>query len=183
MRIITGIYKGRSLSTVKDNSVRPATDRVKGSIFNMLQNRLDLHGALVLDLFAGSGSLGFEALSRGAERVTFVDDQKAALDSLESNAESLGCTDQCEIIEDDAMTFLRRGATRQYDLIFADPPYVWEGISTLPTEIITRGLLQKSGLLIIEHAKQAVFAPSGAYAPPLCREFGNTRVSFFTQPG
>ena len=181
MRIITGIYKGRPLTTVKDNSIRPATDRVKGSIFNMLQNRLDLNGALVLDLFAGSGSLGFEALSRGAERVTFVDDQKGALDSLESNAESLGCTDQCDIIREDALTFLRRGAGH-YDLIFADPPYAWEGIASLPAEIITRGLLRKSGLLIIEHSKQAAFAPSGAFEPPLCREFGNTRVSFFTQP-
>lgn len=180
MRIITGIYKGRNLTTVKDNSVRPATDRVKGSIFNMLQNRLDLNGAHVLDLFAGSGSLGFEALSRGAARVTFVDDQKAALNSLEQNAESLGCADQCEIIEEDALTFLRRGAG-SYDLIFADPPYAWEGIASLPAEILTRGLLKRPGLLIIEHSKQATFAPLGAIAPPLCREFGNTRVSFFTQ--
>ena len=181
MRIITGIYKGRTLTTVKDNSVRPATDRVKGSIFNMLQNRIDLNGALVLDLFAGSGSLGFEALSRGAERVTFVDDQKSALDSLERNAESLGCTDQCEIIEEDAMTFLRRAGARRFDLIFADPPYAWDAIATLPAEIIARGLLQRSGLLIIEHSKQAAFAPSDAFAAPLTREFGNTRVSFFTQ--
>lgn len=181
MRIITGIYKGRSISTVRDNSVRPATDRVKGAIFNVLQNRLDLNGAHVLDLFAGSGSLGFEALSRGAERVTFVDDQRAALDVLEENAASLGCTDACEIIEDDVEPFLRR-SSESYDLVFADPPYAWPQVGSLPGGIIAKGLLRKEGFLIIEHSKQAAFPESAAYRAAVCKEFGNTRVTFFVQP-
>src|SRR5436309_12926687 len=86
MRIITGKFKGRVLSTVRDNSVRPATDRVKGMIFNVLQNRLRLEGAIVLDLFAGSGSLGFEALSRAADRVVFVDDRSEAIEVIGRNA-------------------------------------------------------------------------------------------------
>jgi 16S rRNA (guanine(966)-N(2))-methyltransferase RsmD len=181
MRIITGIYKGRTLATVKDNSVRPATDRVKGTIFNVLQNRLALDGVKVLDLFAGSGSLGFEALSRGAAHVTFVDLHRKALDMIERNAETLGCLDDCDILEDDATGFLRR-ARGPYELIFADPPYAWEGVATLPADIMAAGLLGKEGFLIIEHSKQAAFAPSGAYSVAVCKEFGNTRVSFIVHP-
>jgi 16S rRNA (guanine(966)-N(2))-methyltransferase RsmD len=181
MRIITGIYKGRTLQTVRDNSVRPATDRVKGTIFNVLQNRLDLNGARVLDLFAGSGSLGFEALSRGAAHVTFVDLQRSALAMIERNAEALGCIEECDIFEDDAHSFLRR-APAPFDLIFADPPYAWEGIGMLPSDILAAGLLRKQGFLIIEHSKQAAFAPGGSYEVAVCKEFGNTRVSFIVQP-
>ena len=167
--------------TVPDNSVRPVTDRVKGTIFNVLQNRLSLDGASVLDLFAGSGSLGFEALSRGAGRATFVDASKDALDALEENVSHLGCADSCEIFEEDAIAFVRRG-TGSYDLIFADPPYAWGGIATLPAAIVTKGLLKKDGFLIIEHSKQAEFEPSDAVQAAVCKEFGNTRVTFFTHP-
>lgn len=179
VRIITGKYKGRQLTTVRDNSVRPATDRVKGSIFNVLQNRLALQDAVVLDLFAGSGSLGFEALSRGAGQVVFVDGSSAALDAVEENAEELDCLDSCELVEDDALSFIRR-EHREFDLIFADPPYAWESIPLLPVEIVTRKLLKKQGFLIIEHSKQTEFQSNENYKLSVRKEFGNTRVSFFT---
>src|SRR3990170_248375 len=99
MRVISGTYKGRVLRTVRDQRVRPATDRVKESIFNILQNRIDLHGAHVLDLFAGSGSLGFEALSRGAAEVVFVDEWQGATRIIEENIKLLQCDDRCDVVK------------------------------------------------------------------------------------
>ena len=131
MRIITGLYKGRVLKTVRDLSVRPATERVRQTLFNMLANRIDFEGISVLDMFAGSGSLGFEALSRGAARVTFVEDSEEAAGFLEENARLLGCEDAVEILQMDAMGLLnaRHGI---YDLVFADPPYSYEHTGEIP---------------------------------------------------
>lgn len=178
MRIIAGKYKGRRLETVRDLSVRPATDRVKGTIYNMLQNRLNIVGATVLDLFAGSGSLGFEALSRGAERVVFVDVGDESYDAMTANAEKLGCLPSCSIILMDAIRFL--DYTRDiFNLIFADPPYRYERISELPRLIFERKLLKKGGFLIIEHSKKTTFEPHPLYRMMLQKEFGNTRLSIF----
>ena len=182
MRIITGKFKGRSLTTVEDMSVRPVTDRVKGSIFNMLQNRLDLRGIAVLDLFAGSGSLGFEALSRGSLRVVFVDDDHKALDAIEENAEHLDCLASCEIIQSDSFSYMGRLVGEEFSLIFADPPYAYERTPDIPAEIFQHQLLKKEGLLIIEHDRRTTFPLSPLFSMAVQREFGNTRISFFTHP-
>ncbi len=179
MRIITGKYKGRKLVSVRDNSVRPATDRVKGTIFNVLQSRLRLTGAYVLDVFAGSGSLGFEALSRGASATVFVDDRQAVLTTIERNAEVLGCGEDCILIQSDAMRFIEH-TNERFDLIFADPPYAFERIPDIPAIVFDRQLLKKEGFLIIEHAKRTTFLSSVAYQLAVQKEFGNTRLSFFT---
>jgi len=179
MRIISGKYKGRILGSVPDRTVRPAMGRVKGTIFNMLQNRLNLIDADILDLFAGTGSLGFEAMSRGAARVVFVDSVPAVLDVIEENATMLGCLDDCDIIQGNADDYLRK--TREmFDLIFADPPYAFKDTESIPQEIFLRKLLRKEGFLIIEHAKQTSFPESPLYQSVERREFGNTHVSFFT---
>ena len=179
MRIITGKYKGRILTSVRDQSVRPATDRVKGTIFNVLQNRLRLHGAHVLDLFAGSGSLGFEALSRGAADVVFVDDRRTVLEVIDRNAEMLGCQESSILIASDAMTFIERTGEK-FDLIFADPPYTYERMGELPSIVFQRQLLKNEGFLIIEHARRTTFTPLPLYRVGVQKEFGNTRISFFT---
>lgn len=181
MRIITGKFKGRLLATVSDKSVRPAMDRVKTTIFNMLQNRLHLEDARVLDLFAGSGSLGFEALSRGASRVLFVDDNPDALEMIEENAERLGCLEECEIIDADALTYLR-GSKAQFDLIFADPPYAVGEVVAIPELVFNRQLLSTSGFLIIEHSKRTTFEPLAEVREVVRKEFGNTHVTFFDHP-
>ncbi len=178
MRIITGKYKGRPLATVPDQSVRPATDRVRGMIFNVLQNRLRVEGSRVLDAFAGSGSLGFEALSRGASFVAFVEKEPAVLRVIESNAAKLGCEDSCDIIRSDALSFMSHGG-QEFDLIFADPPYLYEGTDRIPGAVFQAKLLAKGGFLIIEHTRRTAFGPSGLYRTVLEKEFGGTRVSFF----
>jgi len=180
MRIITGKYRGRTIETVRDKSVRPATDRVKSTIFNVLQSRLALNGADVLDLFAGSGSLGLEALSRGAARSVFVDSSRHVLDLLETNAEHLGCLDDCILIQADAQAFIGKSSER-FDLIFADPPYAYDGTRLLPQEIFEKGLLKKDGYLIIEHTRQTSFPESAGHGIAVTKEFGTTHVSFFTE--
>jgi 16S rRNA (guanine966-N2)-methyltransferase len=178
VRIITGIYKGRRLLSVPDKSIRPATDRVKGSIFNALQNRLALNGARVLDLFAGSGGLGLEALSRGAGSVTFVDDSRVALDIVRKNALNLDCLDACTLVCDDAFSFVAH-EPGEFDLIFADPPYASEQTGLLPGAVFGHKLLERSGFLIIEHAKRVSFDASPLYRAAVQKEFGATRITFF----
>jgi 16S rRNA (guanine(966)-N(2))-methyltransferase RsmD len=179
MRIITGKYRGRTIETVRDKSVRPATDRVKTTIFNVLQSRLGLEGIEVLDLFAGSGSLGLEALSRGGARCVFVDTSRHVLDLLEANVERLGCLDDCILIQADAEAFIGKTAER-FDLIFADPPYAYEETHMLPQRITGNGLLKKNGYLIIEHTKQTSFPELTGHGIAVTKEFGGTQVSFFT---
>lgn len=178
MRVISGMYKGRILKTVKDLSVRPATDRVKQTIFDVLTTRIDLEGALVLDLFAGSGSLGIEALSRGAAHATFVESNREAVSYIEKNLEALACTDRAEVLQEDALWFVR-GCRESFDLIFADPPYAFEGTATLPELVFRAGALKPQGYLLIEHARQLQFASTAEYTTGPAKKFGRTVVTFF----
>ncbi len=147
----------------------------------MLQNRLGLEGARVLDLFAGSGSLAFEALSRGAARVVFVEADHRVAAMIEKNAEMLDVVEESEIVERDALEFIER-SDQLFDLIFADPPYAYEQTPELPLLIFERKLLKKGGFLIIEHTRRTTFPDSPLYRIAAQKEFGNTRVSFFHHP-
>ncbi|MFI5250813.1 MAG: 16S rRNA (guanine(966)-N(2))-methyltransferase RsmD [Bacteroidota bacterium] len=181
MRIIAGEYRGRRLQMTQDASIRPATARVKGSIFNMLQNRLSLFNANVLDLFAGSGSLSFEALSRGAKSVVLVDTGRSAIDVMNNNVQMLHCEDKCTILQADAMEYIAH-CREKFDLIFADPPYRYEDTSNIPEQVFDKNLLRKDGFLIIEHSKDTVFEESKAFIRSVQKEYGGTLISFFNQP-
>jgi len=181
MRVISGSYKGRILKTVKDLSVRPATDRVKQTIFDVLTHRMDLGGARVLDLFAGSGSLGVEALSRGAAHVTFVETNRDAVRFIERNLQMLGCMDQADVLREDAMWFIK-GCKETYDVIFADPPYAFEETASIPEAVFGSRLLKRGGYLLIEHARQLVFTSTALYAVGPTKRFGRTVVTFFQDP-
>lgn len=127
MRIIAGTFRGRSLTAPPGRTTRPITDRVKETLFNILGHRLGLPGELpaltVLDVFAGPGSLGLEALSRGARRCTFVERDRAALRSLRQNIHTLGVEHACTIWADNAWTLHWPHAPQGIDLAFVDPPY------------------------------------------------------------
>ncbi|MFN0158383.1 MAG: 16S rRNA (guanine(966)-N(2))-methyltransferase RsmD [Bacteroidota bacterium] len=181
MRVITGRFKGRTLKTVKDLSVRPATDRVKQTIFDMLVTRVDLDGATVLDLFAGSGGLGIEALSRGAERVVFVENGSGAVDFIEQNVRMLGCEDQTEIHETDALMYVAR-ARGSYDVVFADPPYTFTRLPELPAIIFSAGLVKRDGYCVVEHPTSLHFDSTGQYLAGPEKKFGRTLVTFFQHP-
>lgn len=180
MRVIAGQFRGRNLVSARGPDIRPATDRVKESIFNVLQNRLSLEGALVLDLFAGTGSLGIETISRGAAHADFVDTTEASLRLLRANIARLSCQSLCTVIEVDAMRFIET-TEKRFDLIFADPPYAFEGTRFIPEKIFDRRLLEKEGFLIIEHQKSTEFPESLRYRAAVRKEFGQTLVSFFSE--
>jgi 16S rRNA (guanine966-N2)-methyltransferase len=179
MRVTTGLYKGRTIDTVKDRSVRPATDRVRQAIFNVLANRLLLKGSAVLDLFAGSGSLGIEALSRGAIHAVFVEDDRHAASCIEKNVRKLGCEAVTEIVVMDARAYID-SARKTFDLVFADPPYAYGYTELLPSLVFGGGLVHGRGFLVIEHAADRAFAGTSRYSVGPVKRFGRTCVSFFS---
>ncbi len=173
MRVIAGELRGRKLTTVKDLSVRPTTDRAKQVIFDVLATRVELDGAGVLDLFAGSGSLGIEAISRGASSVVFVERSAEALSVLRQNLEALGIESDCEIIRDDVLRYVVR-AGRQFDVVFADPPYDLDGIERLPDTLALSGVVREGGWLVMEHRSSSHVAPDPALFSTVRKELGQT---------
>jgi 16S rRNA (guanine966-N2)-methyltransferase len=140
MRIVAGTAGGRIIATPEGEAVRPTSERVREAIFNSLFSHGLIDGANVLDLFAGSGALGLEALSRGAERVTFVDFNRQSADLVRANIELLGFGDRATVRQGDALDFLGRGG--DFDLVLLDPPYAfdqWEqliGAVTAPSIVV-----------------------------------------------
>jgi 16S rRNA (guanine966-N2)-methyltransferase len=178
MRVISGLYKGRQLKPALHLDIRPATDRVKETIFNVLQARIDFEDITVLDLFAGTGSLGIEAASRGAAKVILIDDSEESIELIEENIEILKCGDTCSAIETDALRFIDI-TKEKFDLIFADPPYAYEETRTIPQKVFAKNILKANGFLIIEHQKKLTFEMSPDFNIIITKEFGNTTVTFF----
>lgn len=175
MRVIAGAYGGRTLRTVKDLSVRPTTDRAKQVIFDVLSTRVDLTDARVLDLFAGSGSLGLEALSRGAASVAFVEQAVPSLDVLWTNIRALKVERQCEVVRSDVFRFLK-GSMRSYDVVFCDPPYKLETIATLPEVVGRSGALKPGGWMVMEHSTFTLVHPDATMFDVITKELGQTVV-------
>ena len=178
MRVISGEYRGRILRTVNDLSVRPATGRVKQTLFDMLAARMELQGTVVLDIFAGSGNLGIEALSRGAALAVFVENNPRALDAIELNVRSLGCEARTEIYQADALAYIEQ-EKRQYDIVFADPPYAYDTISSLPHLLFSHAIVKPGGYLLVEHANELHFEDTDRYRTGPVKKFGRTLVTFF----
>ncbi len=149
MRIITGSARGRRLRTLEGSDVRPTTDKVKEAMFSAVQ--FQIPGAVVLDLFGGSGQLGIEALSRGAEKAVFVDKSKASVNVITENIETAEFTDRSRVVFMDSVDFLKsdRG---MYDLAFLDPPYS-KGIleQVLP---LLESHMNEGGRVICEHEEK-----------------------------
>jgi 16S rRNA (guanine(966)-N(2))-methyltransferase RsmD len=178
MRVIAGKYKGRKLVTVPDNSVRPATDRVKGAIFNVLQSRVNWNTARVLDLYAGSGSIGIEALSRGAVNCIFVEKSRAALAFLKANITTIGADADANVVYGDVDSFVESTRTK-YAVVFADPPYALEALKLIPNTIFKKDIVAEDGYLIIEHPARYEFESNGLWEVAVHKTYGNTAVSFF----
>ena len=154
MRIIAGALGGRNLKTVEGPGYRPATAKVREAIFSMLSSRgVVWSGLRVLDLFAGSGSLSFEALSRGAQEVCLVEREPKVVQCLNQNVEALDVSDRCRVAESDVLRFLRGRAYQPYDVIFADPPYGENRLVPTLKAIMKGGLLAEiEGLLRFDAA-------------------------------
>ncbi len=178
MRITTGRFKGRTVQTVGDLSVRPAMDRARQTIFNILSARMELDGISVLDLFAGSGSLGLEALSRGAGKAVFVEASREASRLLEATIERFGCVDEADVLTMDVRQFLA-GNRERFHLVFSDPPYAYPHTAGMPDDIIAGNHLTPGGILMIEHATGLEFPASTRWELFTGRRFGRTALSFF----
>lgn len=150
MRIISGIYRGRRLkSPPKGAEIRPTLDRVKESLFNILQGKFE--GATVLDLFCGTGSLGFEAMSRGAARTVFNDTDRDAVKLLRENLTALKAPeDSYKIYNYDFLTALRNIKNEKFDIIFLDPPYGRDLAADAVAKIDEYGLLAEGGVIVVE---------------------------------
>lgn len=179
MRIIAGSARGRKIVTPEGRNTRPTSDRVKESVFGIIHFKLP--GTQVLDLFAGSGSLGLESLSRGAIRCIFVDKDSECIQAISKNALNLGFESSCEILRSDYTRALRllSGRGMKFDLVFLDPPYA-AGLYREAVEFIVKeGLLNHDGIIIAEHAaKQDDWANPELYTVYDVRTYGSTSVSF-----
>lgn len=174
MRIIGGTFRGHPLRAPK-GATRPTTDRTREAIFNLVQHRVTLPGARVLDLFAGSGALGLEALSRGATAAAFVEQRGQALGTVRHNAAALGVADRCTLLRADALRFLGAIPNAAYDLVFADPPYALADLDRLPD--LALPYLAPDGLLVLEHGADHTFEHHAALETS--RAYGQTTVSLF----
>lgn len=176
MQILTGKYKGRKIRSSSSNAIRPCSSRVKKSLFDTLAARLDFEDITVLDLFAGFGSLGFEALSRGAGSACFVDQHIDALKAMKAMALLLGDDQGVRIVNADVSAFISR-TTEAFDLVFCDPPYSWPDYDMLIEKIAGGTLLAEEGMLLMEHSAHLEFSQSPYYS--FHKDYGMTRVTFF----
>lgn len=167
MRIVGGVYGGRRLQAPRDARVRPTSDRVREAWMSIVAEALP--GARVLDLFAGSGALGLEALSRGAAHADFVEMHRASLDALRANVAALGAGDRATVHRGDAERFAGRLAPRAYDLAFADPPYAIDYASRL-VALFRRTPFAR--ILSVEHRADLVLPGDDT------RRYGDTAITF-----
>jgi 16S rRNA (guanine(966)-N(2))-methyltransferase RsmD len=177
MRIVAGRFRGRTLKTPSGASVRPTTDRLRETLFNVLAGRVG--GAAVLDGFAGTGAVGIEALSRGAANVTFVESDPRAIRLIERNLERCGVSDRYAIIRAGFADAARRSPPGLFDLVFLDPPYGPDAIvGTLES---AAPLVAPGGLLIFEHARRdAVPSRVASIAKTRDIDSGDSALSFYS---
>ncbi len=181
MRIISGTSRGRKLVTPRNQSLRPTSDRVKESIFNILQEKMA--GGVVLDLFAGTGNLGIEALSRGAKKAIFVEKERQALRLIQRNLTQFGLEERSEIVPRDVNRAIgilkRRGEC--FDLILMDPPYERGLIRKTLMELNSKQIYHKGSILVIEHNRREPL-PQILDGWNLIRQrrMGDTVISFLT---
>jgi 16S rRNA (guanine966-N2)-methyltransferase len=167
VRIVAGVYGGRRLQVPRDGRVRPTSDRVREAWMSIVAEALP--GARVLDLFAGSGALGLEALSRGAMHADFVETHRASLEALRANVAALGAADAATIHRDDAERFAGRLDAHAYDLAFADPPYAIDYASRL-VALFRRTPFAR--ILSVEHRADLVLPGDDT------RRYGDTAITF-----
>lgn len=176
MRIITGILKGRQIHIPKTLEVRPTTDRVKEGMFSVIDARKFLAGARVVDLFAGSGGLGFEAISRGAESVLFVEQDRRNTAHIEKLAKEFGVAERCRTVTSRVEDFLE-GPPLPADFIFCDPPYEYPMMKEMVNTLVEKDWLKPGGWLILEHDKRHDFRGHPRLLQQ--KEYGRTYVCFF----
>lgn len=175
MRIITGKYKGRRFEVPRTFKARPTTDFAKENIFNVLNGYVDIEGATALDLFAGTGSITLEMLSRGCSSVVSVEADRDHAAFIRQCLEKIGVK-ECSLIRGDVFRFLK-SSRQQYDIIFADPPYALKELAQIPDLIFQNELLKPDGLFVLEHGKDNNFEQHPHFVEH--RAYGSVNFSIF----
>lgn len=175
MRIITGLYKGRHFDVPRSFKARPTTDFAKENIFNVVNGYMDLDGTMALDLFAGTGSISLELLSRGCSHVVSVEADRDHAAFIRQCMTKIG-TDDCLLIRGDVFRFMK-SCKQQFDFIFADPPYALKQLPEIPSLIFQYGLLKDGGLLVFEHGKDNDFSAHEHFVEH--RSYGSVNFSLF----
>lgn len=184
MRVVAGTLKGRHIKAVKGTNTRPTTDKVKENIFNIIGPYFD--GGIALDLFGGSGNLGIESLSRGIERVIFVDKESIAINTIKENVKELKIDNQVEIYRNDYLRALKALAKRdiQFDLILLDPPYKGQKINEIIEFIHENELLAVDGIIMAECLKEDELHESVGDINQVRREiYGITAITIYNRVG
>lgn len=179
MRVITGFAKGKTLVTAEGLDVRPTPEKVKEGLFSSIQ--FDLEGRSILDLFGGSGQLGIEALSRGASKAVFVDNNPVSVKNITKNLENTGLADKARVIRGDYSAVLM-GMTEKFDFVFLDPPYA-SGFLLKALKQVQRNV-SDFGTIVCEHPKEQELPEEadGFYKSKLLR-YGKVCVSLYKRKG
>ena len=155
MRIITGSAKGKRLFTLEGEATRPTSERIKGAIFSSIQ--FDLEDRVALDLFAGSGQMGLEALSRGASRAVFIDSSREAMEIIKKNARVTGFFDRSHFLVSDFRNYIRKASGRErFDLVFIDPPYELKCCAEAAGLLARSGLVIPGALVVLESGDEVI---------------------------
>lgn len=179
MRIIAGEWRGRSIETPPGRSTRPTADRVRETLFNMLGSRLGSFEELpVADLFAGSGALGLEALSRGAARATFVENDGEAAAAIRRNADKLGASERIQILGGSALSL---PGSQPFDVIFADPPYQPGSGTAAISAVMAAGWLAPGGWMSVETSRNDSVEPAELTVEAI-RDVGRARLTLLRRP-
>lgn len=180
MRIITGIYKGRHFDVPRSFKARPTTDFAKENLFNVLRSYIDFEeGPTALDLFAGTGSISLELLSRGCSRVVSVEKDTQHFRFIIEVMKQLGTTNYFPL-RADVFNFVRH-CSEQFDFVFADPPYLLQDLAQLPDLVLGGGLLKPDGLFVLEHGKEYDFSQNTFFVEH--RSYGSVNFSLFRAAG
>ena len=174
MRIIGGKYKGKNIIAPGNLPVRPTTDFAKESLFNILNNRINFEECKLLELFAGTGNIGYEFASRGCEEITSVDVNFQCIQFIKRMNKELQFNNR--VIRSEAIRFLNQ-CKEPYTFIFADPPYQMKGINNIPNLVFEKGLLKLNGILVVEHEKHLDFSEHLYFQEN--RQYGRVNFSFF----
>ncbi|MBN1985185.1 MAG: 16S rRNA (guanine(966)-N(2))-methyltransferase RsmD [Prolixibacteraceae bacterium] len=175
MRIVGGKFKGRIFTPGKNLAARPTTDIAKEGLFNILENRLDFSDKTVLDLFAGTGSIGYEFISRGAKELTFVEKNFQHTRFIQRVTDNLEIKN-ARIFKTDVFKFLFK-YQGQFDIVFADPPFDLPQFNKVPDAVFSGKILKENGLFILEHSKEYSFSNHPNFQE--IRNYGKVNFSFF----